>query len=75
MHPTGAKAAARLAEAGFAMPDGWAVRQDHGGLVVGTAVGSREADVIAWCVRAGTALCRTEMTRCRRALVYLSQVG
>ena len=73
MHPTGAKAVARLAEAGIAIPDGWVVRQDHvrRGLVVRTPVDSREPDVIAWCVRAGTALCRAEMTGRWRAVVYL----
>ncbi len=29
MHPTGAKAVARLAEAGVPLPEGWVVRQDH----------------------------------------------
>ena len=29
MHPTGAKAVARLAEVGVTVPDGWVVRQDH----------------------------------------------
>ncbi len=29
MHPTGAKAVARLAEAGVEVPAGWVVRQDH----------------------------------------------
>ncbi len=38
MHPTGAKAVARLAEAGVAVPEGWVVRQDHArrGLLVRT---------------------------------------
>jgi hypothetical protein len=73
MHPTGAKAVARLAEVGVTMPDGWVVRQDHvrRGLVVRTQVAADEADVIAWCVRAGTALCRAEMTGQWRAVVYL----
>ena len=40
MHPTGAKAVARLAEVGRAVPDGWVVRQDHvrRGLLVRTPV-------------------------------------
>ena len=73
MHPTGAKAVARLADAGVALPEGWVVRQDHArrGLVLRTPVDAREADVIAWCVRAGTALCRAEMTGRWRAVVYL----
>jgi hypothetical protein len=73
MHPTGAKALARLAEVGVGLPDGWVVRQDHvrRGLVLRTAVATAEADVITWCVRAGTALCRAEMTGQWRAVVYL----
>jgi hypothetical protein len=73
MHPTGAKAVARLAEVGVTVPDGWVVRQDHvrRGLVVRTPVDEAEADVIAWCVRAGTALCRAEMTGQWRAVIYL----
>jgi hypothetical protein len=73
MHPTGAKALARLAEVGIAVPEGWVVRQDHvrRGLVVRTAAEVDEAAVVAWCVRAGTALCRAEMTGRWRAVVYL----
>jgi len=73
MHPTGAKAVARLAEAGIALPDGWALRQDHvrRGLVARTPVDADEAEVVEWCVRAGTALCRAEMTGRWRAVVYL----
>jgi len=73
MHPTGARAVARLAEVGVVVPGGWAVRQDHArrGLVLRTPVDAREADVVAWCVRAGTALCRAEMTGRWRAVVYL----
>ena len=73
MHPTGAKAVARLAEVGVAIPDGWVVRQDHvrRGLVVRTPVRTDEVAVVDWCVRAGTALCRAEMTGRWRAVVYL----
>ena len=73
MHPTGARAVARLAEVGVAVPGGWAVRQDHArrGLVLRTPVDAREGDVISWCVGAGTALCRAEMTGRWRAVVYL----
>ena len=73
MHPTGAKAVARLAEAGVALPEGWVVRQDHvrRGLVARTPVDADEAEVVEWCVRAGTALCRAEMTGRWRAVVYL----
>jgi hypothetical protein len=73
MHPTGGKAVARLAEAGVPLPDGWQVRQDHArrGLLVRTPVAVGEDDVIDWSVRAGTALCRAEMTGRWRAVVYL----
>ena len=73
MHPTGAKAVARLAEVGVVVPEGWVVRQDHvrRGLVLRTTVRAGEADVVDWCVRAGTALCRAEMTGRWRAVVYL----
>ncbi len=73
MHPTGAKAVARLAEVGITVPEGWVVRQDHvrRGLVMRTPVDADEAEVVAWCVRAGTALCRAEMTGEWRAVVYL----
>ena len=73
MHPTGGKAVARLAEAGVTVPEGWVVRQDHArrGLLVQTPVDVSEGDVIAWSVRAGTALCRAEMTGRWRAVVYL----
>jgi hypothetical protein len=75
MHPTGAKAVARLAEVGVAVPDGWVVRQDHvrRGLVLRTPVGAVESDVVTWCVRAGTALCRADMTGQWRAVVYLPE--
>lgn len=73
MHPTGGKAVARLAEAGVTVPDGWVVRQDHArrGLLFRTPVAVSELDVVAWSVRAGTALCRAEMTGRWRAVVYL----
>jgi hypothetical protein len=73
MHPTGGKAVARLAEAGVLIPDGWVVRQDHArrGLLVQTPVVVGEFDVLEWSVRAGTALCRAEMTGRWRAVVYL----
>jgi hypothetical protein len=73
MHPTGAKAVPRLAETGITVPEGWVVRQDHvrRGLVVRTRVDEPEPAVIAWCVRAGTALCKAEMTGAWQAVVYL----
>ena len=73
MHPTGAKAVARLAEAGVAVPDGWVVRQDHArrGLLLRTPPDADDADIVTWCVAAGTALCLADMTGQWRAVVYL----
>jgi hypothetical protein len=73
MHPTGAKSVARLAEAGVVMPAGWVVRQDHPrrGLVLRTAPDAEPADVVTWCVQAGTALCMVDMTGRWQAVVYL----
>jgi hypothetical protein len=73
MHPTGARAVARLAEAGIPLPDGWVVRQDHArrGLLLRCPVGADPADVVDWSVRAGTELCRAEMTGRWQAVVYL----
>jgi hypothetical protein len=73
MHPTGAKSIARLAEAGVRVPDGWVVRQDHPrrGLVLRTAPDAVAADIVSWCVQAGTALCMVDMTGQWQAVVYL----
>jgi hypothetical protein len=73
LHPTGGKAVARLAEAGVVVPEGWLLRQDHPrrGLVLLTRHGTPEVDVISWALRAGTALCRKEMTGDWQAVVYL----
>jgi hypothetical protein len=73
LHPTGSKAVARLAEAGVPLPEGWMVRQDHNrrGLVVRARHGAPEKEIIEWSVRAGTALCREEMTGEWQAVVYL----
>jgi hypothetical protein len=55
------------------VPDGWRVRQDHArrGLLLQTPVAAAETEVVDWSVRAGTALCRAEMTGRWRAVVYL----
>jgi len=73
LHPTGAKAVARLADAGVPLPPGWLVRQDHArrGLVVLTTHGTPEGDVITWALRAGATLCREGMTGRWQAVVYL----
>lgn len=73
MHPTGNHAIERLAEAGVTVPDGWVVRQDHArrGLVLRTSPSAAPADIVTWCVQAGAALCRAEMTGRWQAVVYL----
>jgi hypothetical protein len=73
MHPTGSKAVARLAEAGVSVPEGWVVRQDHArrGLLFQTAPDTDPADIVTWCVQAGTALCLVDMTGQWQAVVYL----
>ena len=73
LHPTGAKAAARLVQAGVPLPSGWLVRQDHArrGLVVRAQHGTPETEIIGWAQKAGTALCRKEMTGEWQAVVYL----
>jgi hypothetical protein len=73
LHPTGAKAAARLADAGVALPAGWLVRQDHArrGLVVLARPDAPDIEVVGWAVTAGSALCREPMTGEWQAVVYL----
>jgi hypothetical protein len=73
MHPTGAKALARLAAQGIALPEGWVVRQDHArrGLLVRAPSEADDAAVLTWAIDAGTALCRADMTGQWRAVVYL----
>lgn len=73
LHPTGGKSVARLAEAGVAVPGGWTLRQDHPrrGLVLRTAPDTAPADIVTWCVQAGTALCMVDMTGQWQAVVYL----
>lgn len=73
LHPTGSKAARRLADAGVGVPASWLVRQDHArrGLVILARHGAPETEVIGWSLRAGTALCREEMTGDWQAVVYL----
>ncbi|MGO8859337.1 MAG: hypothetical protein ACLQRH_01000 [Acidimicrobiales bacterium] len=73
LHPTGSKAVARLADSGVALPAGWLVRQDHArrGLVLLSAHGAPEDEIIDWSLRAGAALCREETTGQWQAEVYL----
>lgn len=73
LHPTGRKAVERLAEAGVTVPNGWVVKQDHNrrGLLLVTPPGTPAHEIVEWSIRAGTALCREEMTGEWQAVAYL----
>jgi hypothetical protein len=73
MHPTGAKAMARLRESGIGLPEGWVVRQDHArrGLVLRTSAAAPDHEVLTFGLRAGQALCLVETTGQWQAQVYL----
>jgi len=61
--PTGAKAAARLGEAGVDIPPtGGCARTTPAVAGLLASLGAPDADIIGWAIRAGTALCRIEMT-------------
>jgi hypothetical protein len=72
LHPAGARAGAKLAEEGHAVPDGWVVLQDYSkkGLVVAVPPAVADADVVAWLLRATTLLSRVPLTGRWRAVVY-----
>ena len=59
-HSSGTKAAARLAEAGIAVPQGWRVVQDHPkrGLAVEVPATAPHGEVVTWLMRAGEGLSR-----------------
>jgi hypothetical protein len=71
-HAAGPKAAARLAEAGVPVPDGWRVVQDHPkrGLVMRVPQGTPDADVITWLLAAARELCGVPLTGDWLASVY-----
>jgi hypothetical protein len=73
LHPVGAKAVRQLAELGVTVPAGWVVRQDHTrrGILIRSSVGAPAGEIVNWTIRAGTALCREEMTGQWQAVVYL----
>jgi len=64
MHPQGRAALPLLTQAGIDVPPGWRVTQDHPrrGLVAHVALMIPHADVVAWLVRAGAALCPATLT-------------
>ncbi|MHB1925228.1 MAG: hypothetical protein ACYCSJ_11095 [Acidimicrobiales bacterium] len=73
-HPSGVRAAARLAERGLALPAGWRVTQDHPkrGLVVSVGGGPGEGAMLEWLLRAGELLSVVPPTGTWDAAVYFS---
>ena len=79
-HPSGTRAAARLAEKGLERPASWRVTQDHPkrGLVVqvpapdGGAAGGAEAAELEWLLRATELLSMVPPTGWWAAAVYLA---
>lgn len=71
-HRTGTKAAARLADAGHAVPPGWRVSQDHPrrGLVVEPGAGESHERVLDWLLDAGEALSLLRPTGRWQAAVF-----
>ena len=71
-HAAGPKAAARLADAGVHVPDGWRVVQDHPkrGLVVAVPAGTDNETVVDWLLAAARALCTVPRTGDWLATVY-----
>lgn len=61
-HPTGTKAAARLAERAVPIDERWRVLRESpkGGLVVGVPADEPHATVLDWLLRAARALCPAE---------------
>jgi hypothetical protein len=71
-HGSGPKAAARLADAGLALPAGWVVLQDNArrGLVVAASTGDPHDDVLGWLLAAGNTLSTVPLRGQWRAQVY-----
>lgn len=71
-HTTGRRAVAELAERSVPVPEGWIVEQDHRrrGLVVRPPADASHGAVLAWAVRAITALSSPRAIRGWRADVY-----
>lgn len=71
-HSTGTRSAARLAERGVAVPDGWKVVQDHPrrGLVVQPPIETPLGAMLGWLLRAGAALSRVDFSGRWKARVH-----
>lgn len=73
-HPTGTKAAARLADRGVPIDPRWRVQRDSpkGGLVVGAPADDPNERILDWLLRAGEALCPADNHGRWVAFVYRS---
>jgi len=73
-HPTGTKAAARLADRGVPVDGRWRVRRDSpkGGLVVVAPADDPNERILDWLLRAGEALCPADNHGRWVAFVYRS---
>lgn len=71
-HGSGARAKPRLADAGYGVPEGWRVVQDHSrkGLVVALPPAAAHADAVTWLLRAAAALTIVPLSGTWRASVY-----
>lgn len=72
LHGTGAKALARLGEAGIALPDRWRKAADHAkrGVVVHVPIDVPAADVLAWLLPAARHLTRVPLQPGWRAAIH-----
>ena len=73
LHPTGAQGGRAPGGGRGRRAAGWLLRQDHPrrGLVLLHPTAHPRSTIIEWALRAGTALCRQEMTGQWQAVVYL----
>ena len=71
-HGAGPKVARRLSDLGVAIPEPWAVIQDHPrrGLVVAAPPDEPDPDILQWLLRAGDVLSSLPLTGEWRAVVY-----
>ena len=71
-YASGTKAAARLADAGVAVPTEWRVVQDHPkrGLAIQVPIEASHEDVLRWLLRAGDALARISLPDRWRVAVH-----
>jgi hypothetical protein len=72
-HGAGARVLGRLASAGWGLPEGWRLVQDHPrrGLVVAPAPGADKGQVLSWLLEAGMVLSAVRLTGEWNAEVHL----